>query len=707
MDQLRVQDLIKDCYRCDGRISPTFMRKTCIESLSSILFDEMVEKTLDVSRNTLKLHYIFVHSKYVLSNQIKLRVFNSDEEEEEDYQYIIFIIFNVDKEFYTSNAVINDKESFEKTIRLNKLYILKRDQFKQIELFKTHFKSIHLDHCTPLSSSSSHPIENDIDIIIKKKKKKTTTTTTTTTPAVYIEGYKPFSLANHLMNQEEEDTTFGMQTSDDFIDYMNLVCDCALLKSLPSSSNIVTTRNKLIDYYNRQRSYKTRPIVHGRLFIDFLSQLIRFTMKYLDPFTTSSQSVLFSDNITYLSIETLQDVLPLTKEMIDAEVFQFAHGDMSDTFIDSFHNVIHTHIKRFLSDVSHVVFHPPWFDYCFEGGVIWKREGKGGDLFKIRYEWTLLIEKHKKGIKIIKGFAYIDSEMMKQVLLPLIYRTLLQDVVLYTFYMNRHCKHELAYNKLYMNSSQWFIPDIILPLLDSNLLRSSRSSSNDALFQFSLQYGNHSSPVIRKWMKTVEMKAPIGVNNNMSSSSMYARFPRDLQPLPTLPDIEDIISSSKKKCCGTTSLLKQMRNKDDSDDILPPCMRKVMDLPHLKHMDRLNMVKYYYSMGYSEDEVIRILDGKVDAIQVKILYKSSCQQKYESNEFSIMKCGSIINLKNPMGNVLRCHYEEKESPVGVVLTRYTYDEKLNFIHQCFKSSNDGLSYKTPVDYIMQKMNKPL
>jgi hypothetical protein len=645
-----------------------------------MLDDVVVETTGPES-----VKYVYIHSGYVNKNQVKLRIFQSDKDDLSVHRYVVFIIFHVEKDVYTSNTVINDLESFQKTILIKKICLLKRDQFESIEYFKTHFKVIHLDQCVHVGQMLQQPLPPPQPLLFHEQ--HTILSEEHQENAYHIEGYHPFSLDHH-MNQHFEDVK--LQTSGDFINYVFLVSDCTLLKSLNKGDKKKVTA-KSIDYYNR-KSKETPPIDHSQLLIDFLAQFIRFVLHQRRSILPSqaATAVLFSDNITYLSVESIYQVLPLVKEVINTEVFQFSHTRMDEAFIDTFHGIVCTHIQRCLSDISDLTYLSPWLEYYYGGAddmQVWERVENTG-VYKVRYEWLLMIEKKPTGghhTKILNGFAYIEPKMMRHVVLPLIYRSILHDVVLYICYMNRYREYEYDFNRLYANSSQWFIPDIAQPLTQ---FCSTTTVSNDALFRFSLQYGNHSSPVMRKWMKTVASSSDIATDAD--ANTMYGRFPRDYQC--RLPDIEDIKVAPPLKTFGVTT---------GRIDVLPPCMRKVMNLPHLKHLDRLNMVKYFFSMGYSEDDITRILDEKVSAMQVKILYKE-CMQHYASKEFSIMKCGSVINLTNPTGNVLKCHFVVGAGDNGPRTTRYDYDEKLQCIGQCFKTKNPS-GHATPVDYVMQNL----
>jgi hypothetical protein len=730
--------------------------------------------------------------------------------------YVVFILFQVNltrkdildsRSSSSKSVIICDDESFQKMIDIRGVYLMRNtvfDNIKRINFGKSKIiklsESIKIyDKRTDLnkqiavvkneedrqvenvlcdegrmvmcsSSSPTPPPPKDLD---EKKGDQQ--------PSLITHKYIPFSLSLYLRQyyhlsttlkvhekEEEEEEVWSdidkyiIHTKDDYVEYLQLVCEYTLFYQLTeknvgylSQMEKRKLKDKFIKRYNNIH-HSVCPSSHNQLFMDFLSQLVKCALEY-KPFSSYNKNMIHplahSNNISYILYDSLWCILPLTKEIVNTELFLFRHITPKNVdFIQSFHEVVTSHIKQFKRDVDHFSFTPSWFDYLFNCSnkdgptdaslVLWEilpppplpQSTHQRREYKIRYEfWLKNTGRNTKVEKlpIHKGFVHVDEKKMVDVFLPLIYENMLKDMVVYVLYMNifKRCKQD-EYTKLYFNANFWFYEEIALKLAEYNLMvptttitsysYSSSSSATviqlyDAFYELSCEYVNHSSPVIRKWEKMVQRDIK-KTTTSSSSSSPFSSF--------VLPDIEDI-RFDKKKCCegGGNDLIVQngrMKRRNDSTDVLPQCLRKLMNLSYLHHQDRWNLIKYLYQLGYKEIDVLHVLEGKVKECDIKSLYKD-CQLHSSRNELNVFRCGSVINLTNAPNNFLRCHYEEKHEHENKEKYgdrrrhNYSTKEKKDFISQCFNpiikrnenavdDDEDRESSRSPLDFVKIKTN---
>jgi hypothetical protein len=744
-------EIIENCIRYEGNLHPNVnnvLMKFSFPLIQNLIQEKIVTKS--------RYEYIFLNSKFVKNNQILVHSFegekNNDNEEEEE-ENIIFILFVPKAVCTAKNIIVLNEESLRASIRFDGLYLMPKNVFKSLKIIRNIFKPLDLRKTVKIDDFQSNKmvIAFDDDNHVHNTVAIPQEIVSNTPKTVQINHYTPFSLWNYIKMLNDsfyvQESLFANHTEYDYLAYIGVIGDCILLNNMAPMmnnndnylSNDVNNKlkRKFIERYNYATiNQKCNIESRNQLFMEFTSQMIQHLLnchKTSSYIQKSEKQMMYSKDMNVIPFTSLHyDFLPLTKEIVQTELFLFKNTEKD---IDTFHEIIVKHVNQYKSDVENFSFLPSWFNYQFqdegEKGVFWKKLSQNE--YKIRYEWLLKVDKNEwpERVQMIKGFVNVDETLLTTIFFPIIYEAILQDIILYIIYMNIYQKcHYEKYCKITMRNAHFFYELIALPLDKYNLLSSTTLSTKD-LCTFLSEYGdNSSSPIIRKWVKLhPEREDQSNKLNSYIESHLLLKSPKQHKSL-LLPDIEDIISPQKKQEEEEEEGIdNKKKKKRRSNDLLPPCLRSLMDLSYLKHYDRWNIIKYYYVMGFSEEDVITILKGKTEKISDITDAYRNCKKRDGPEGLSIMPCSWIMNYIPPDNNFFHCPYEKsntlqlkpfgKNDRVHGDGNKYPMDDKYKIISTCLCSNfefsqtdlqapqNDKFFMRnmSPVDFVMLKMNQ--
>jgi hypothetical protein len=281
---------------------------------------------------------------------------------------------------------------------------------------------------------------------------------------------------------------------------------------------------------------------------------------------------------------------------------------------------------------------------------------------------------HVKQARFDRGVAQLDECLFAQSFLPALYRHVLQDLV---YFMVDVCRNSRTIDAYYggrqtkrreaMDQYHWHL----MPHFARTV---------DEMYHFNVTVAqNYMSPVMDRLLTHFSQKD--------CKEMTKLKYGVPIAHLPaSYVELEDLFKNP--------------------DQLMPPCLSRVMQREWYKNWDRFNLIPFLIDMGYDDrDKLVNVMCRHRDNIdnrrEITNVYDPAMKKKNTQRKLISVPCGTIINSLYEEGNVLRCPYEEAKNG-DKRRKNHTAKEKAVFTTQCACSLGAPVNIQYPMDYINQK-----
>lgn len=315
--------------------------------------------------------------------------------------------------------------------------------------------------------------------------------------------------------------------------------------------------------------------------------------------------------------------------------------------------------------------HGCWHRATLEDGQFWTRRANN---YVISSMWLFEPEflSHVKSARFDRGEALIDDVVFSQTFLPALYRHVLQDLV---HFMKDLCRRPNTIGAYYgdRRSERREAMDQYHWRLMPHFARTA-----DEMYHFNVTVAqNYTSPIMDVLLPHYDRK------DSKEMSKLKYGVPMSQLPA-TYVEIEDLF--------------------DRPDQLMPPCLSRVMQREWYKNWDRFNLIPFLIDMGYdNKDKLINVMSRHRDTAdnrkELANVFDPALKKKNtQKTGFISVPCGTIINSLYEEGNVLRCPYEEAKNG-DKRRKNHNAKEKAVYTSQCACSLGSAANIHSPMDYI--------
>ena len=364
---------------------------------------------------------------------------------------------------------------------------------------------------------------------------------------------------------------------------------------------------------------------------------------------------------------------PLAQEILNLSVFLFRHQlHDSDDNLAALESAFRGH-AHWIAQESYSGWHHPWTDYMLTDGVLWRQSGRQITLSMLWLLETPTLTSSQYRTENGGVFTVSVAHFLEH-LAPYLYRQVLCDTLHYLRYTALYGRHDNAWHghpgdveRVWLHETlRDVMPELVTALKDWRGME----SFNERRAQ------NHSSPVMRAMVQYWQSQDTRQPRGSQSFGSHKAAT--------VITDIEDL---------GTA---------------VPPCMRRALRQSWCKNLDRLNLIKYLFDMGYGREQVVTFMcrqsEKREDVATIGSEYDACVRRQQTDDRRQGKSCATIINLGAVPGNVLRCVYEEEKNGEKR-REKHTEHEQLVFTSQCACEAGTTRRIYSPLDYVKIKLSK--